>query len=369
MSSKLRIGIIGTGVGLRTHYPGFKKTDEIEFIGLVGSSIERTNEYVKRFEFKKVFKDYKELIQSDEIDFVCITTPNNFHLDEILLAIDSDKHILSEKPLASSLVEINTILNFQKKSTKLHLIDHQLRFNPYIIEVKNIIKQGYIGRPYFIRIHQQSTGYSDRNAKWNWSFDDQQGGGVRLAMASHLIDIINFWLDGKKPLFVKGSMDSVVEERNDNNNKLRKINTSSFFSSSISFENNLEVQFSATAAALGIPRFDFSVYGTEGELHFDLQNKLTGAFLNNRGKVENINVSGVKDEERENKVSIFSGSFVYFAEKIVEYFKEKDESILKNAARFEDAIYTQTLLDAIQKSNNEGVTIKLNEGYSINCSI
>lgn len=369
MSSKLKIGIIGTGVGLRTHYPGFKKTNQVEFVGLVGSSFERANEFSKKFEFKKIFKDYKDLIQSDDIDFVCITSPNNFHLKEILFAIDNDKHILSEKPLASNMIEINTIINHKTKSNKLHLVDHQLRFNPYIIEVKKIIEQGKIGRPYFIKIHQQSIGFSDRNAKWIWSFDAEQGGGVRLAMASHLIDIINFWFNGIKPLLVKGAMDTVVEERQDNENKKRKIDACAFFSASISFEKNLDVQFSATAAAIGIPRFDFSIYGTEGELHFDLQNKLSGAFLINRGKVETIDVEGVTDEERENRVSIFSGSFVYFAEKIVESITLNDNSILKTAARFEDAVYTQILLDAILKSSVEGCVVEINKGYFSNSKI
>lgn len=369
MNSKLRIGIIGTGVGLRTHYPGFKRTNKVEFVGLVGSSYERAKEFAKKYEFKHVFENYRELILSEDVDFVCVTTPNNFHLNEILCAIENDKHILSEKPLASNINEINTILNRSTNSKKLHLIDHQLRFNPYIIEVKKLIQQGRIGRPYFLRMHQQSTGFSDRNAKWNWSFDETQGGGVRLAMASHLIDIINFWFDGIKPLLVKGAMDSVIEERRDNENATRKIGACSFFSSSISFEKSLEAQLSATAAAIGIPRFDFSIYGTEGELHFDLKNKLSGAFLNNRGVVQTVEVNGVTDEERENKVSIFSGSFVYFADKIVKYLVDQDSSALEPAATFGDAIYTQNILDAIKDSSIEGSLIKLNDGYYCNARI
>lgn len=369
MNNKLKIGIIGTGVGLRTHYPGFLKTNNVEFTGLVGSSYERAKEFAKKFEFKHIFKNYQELISSQDVDLICITSPNTSHLEEILFAIENRKHILAEKPLAMNMAEINKILNYSTNSNELHLVDHQLRFNPYIIAVKNIIQEGKIGRPYFIKMHQQSTGFSDRNAKWIWSFDANQGGGVRLAMASHLIDILNFWFNGKKPLIVKGAMDSVVSNRLDNNGALIKVDACGFFSSSISFENNLDVQLSATAAAVGISTFDFSVYGTEGELHFDLVNKLRGSFLDSRGKVEKIDIDGVTEEERANKVSIFSGSFVYLSKQIVRYFIEKDDVALKDAAKFQDAVYTQILLDAIRESSISGSLVKLNDGYNCNCII
>ncbi len=364
MESKLRVGIIGTGVGLRTHYPGFKRTNSVEFVGLVGSSYERAKEFATKYEFKNVFKSYKELINSDQVDLVCVTSPNPLHLEEILLAMEKDKHILAEKPLAMNMDEIQMILQREKKhKEKLHLIDHELRFNPYLRKVKSILTEGQLGRPYFIRIHQQSTGYSDRNANWVWSFDETQGGGVRLAMASHLVDLINFWFDGIKPLTVKGSMDTVVRKRKDPMGMARDIKVSDFFSADISFENELNVQLSATAAAIGIPRFDFSIYGTDGELHFDLQNKLSGSFLTNRGKVESLDVQGVTDEERANRASIFSGSFVYFARSIVDFLLLSNAHALDPAAKFKDALYTQALLDAIKVSSLEGTIIKLNEGY------
>src|ERR1700722_7856429 len=123
MQKKLKIGIIGTGVGLRSHYPGFNSTGQVEFTGLVGSSVERANEFAKKYPFKYVFSDYRELISSDEVDLVCITSPNKFHKDAILYAIAHNKHILCEKPLASDLAEINAIIHATNGSSKLHLVD------------------------------------------------------------------------------------------------------------------------------------------------------------------------------------------------------------------------------------------------------
>jgi predicted dehydrogenase len=128
-------------------------------------------------------------------------------------------------------------------------------------------------------------------------------------------------------------------------------------------EGRLDVQLSTTWAALGEERFDFSVYGTEGELHFDAANKLTGAFLSHRGTVKPISVSGVIPEEEENRTTIFKGSFVYFARQIVEAVLTQSCEPVVDAATFEDAIPVQEVLEAIRTSALEGNTVKMNDGY------
>lgn len=367
-TSKVRIGIIGTGVGLRTHYPGFMRTGEAEIVGIVGSNQNRANEFATKFNIPYSFGTYKDLFELKNLDLVCITTPNDRHLEEILYAINNGVNVIAEKPLAMNIEEIDKLIAASEKSNKFAIIDHQLRFNPYIIKVKELLRDK-IGRPYFIKIHQQSIGFSDKNAKWNWSFDETKGGGVRLAMASHFIDLIQFWFESPLIYSVKGAMDAVVTERIDDTNEKRKVTSSSFFSANLSLQNNLEVQLSATAAAFGTARFDFSIFGTEGELHFDLANKISGSFSDTRGKLQKIDAEGVTLEEQENKISIFSGSFVYYAPKIIKSIKTADFTILGDATSFKEARYNQTILDAILKSAKTGKSITLNKGYKTNSNI
>lgn len=367
-TSKVRIGIIGTGVGLRTHYPGFMRTGEAEIIGIVGSTQNRANEFAAKFNIPNSFGAYQDLFKLDNLDLVCVTTPNDRHFEEILYTLKNGVNVIAEKPLAMNIGEIDELIAASESSNKFAVIDHQLRFNPYIRKVKELLRDK-IGRPYFIRIHQQSIGFSDKNAKWNWSFDDTKGGGVRLAMASHLIDLIQFWFENPTIYEVKGAMDAVVTQRVDNNNMIREVTASSFFSANLSVQNNLDIQISATAAAYGVARFDFSVYGTEGEVHFDLVNKLSGSFSDSRAKLQKIEVEGVTPEEQENKVSIFSGSFVYYAPKIIECVKSGDFNKLSDATNFKDAKYNQTVLDAILNSSKTGRSINLNKGFTTNSII
>ena len=348
--STITIGIIGTGVGLRTHLPGFRKTGKANVLGIAGSGQNRAEEFAAKFNIPNAYGDYRGLCQLPEIDLICVTTPNPFHYEQIMYALAQGKHVLAEKPLAMNMKEVVDLSKAAKNSSKLTIIDHQLRYNPYIQKIRSLIMNGSIGRPYFIRLHQQSTGSSNREAPWRWIFDEKMGGGVRLAMASHFVDLLLFLLGPRKVFHINGAMDVVVPKRKDNQGISREIQVAGFFSAGLALDGGLDVQLSATAAAISEPRFDISIYGTDGELHFDLVGKLRGAFLDQKG-LSQIHVDGVTPEEQDNRVSIFADSFDIFVRRIVDAILSNSRDPIKEAATFDDAIYNQEILEAIAESS------------------
>jgi predicted dehydrogenase len=363
----IKVGIIGTGVGLRTHLPAFRELAGVDVVALAGSNIERAREFANAHGIKHA-TDARSLCSMPEIDLVCVASPNPYHCEQAGDALAAGKHVLCEKPLAMNLKETCGLITIaQERPNQLSLINHELRFNPYIIKVREMIANGAIGRPYYLRMHQQSTAFADREAPWTWSFDSHQGGGVRLAIGSHQVDLLHYWFR-ESAITVQGAMDPVVRERRGIDGVVTTVKASGFFSAALELESGMSVHLSATAASCGQPAFDFSLYGEEGELHFDLTSKLRGAFLSNRGAVEPITVTGVTERERENKVSIFSGSFAYFAPAIVKSLESGDWSYLEPAARFADAYKVQVVLDAVAAAANEGTMHRLsgserNRGY------
>lgn len=201
--------------------------------------------------------------------------------------------------------------------------------------------------------------------KWSWSLEENEGGGVRLAMGSHLIDLIRFWLK-REILTVKGNMDVVIPKRLDNDRNIKDVTACSFFNVNLSLEDNLTVNCSATCSAIGKSEFNFQIYGENGELHFDLENKLIGYFINQKGVKHKIEVNGVTKEEQENKVSIFSGSFIYYAKPLLSAIESGNHDLLENASKIDDAIENQNILDAIKKSAITGKIVELNSGYRSN---
>ena len=275
MMKKVKIGIIGTGVGVRTHLKGFRYFHkDAEVYAIVGSCLERSEYFAKEYDIPVACADYKELCDIDELDLVCITTPNKFHKEMLKYAISKNKNIICEKPMVDTIEEAEEINQITKNYDKILIIDHQLRFNPYILEIKKIIDNGTLGKIYNVRLNQQGTGFANENAPWSWSFDSEEGGGVRLAMASHFTDLIEYWFNSRDIVSVTASMNPITKERLDLNSKSKNVYASITCNAFIRLEDELTVQYSINAGSYIGSRFDITIFGDKGELTFTLEDKL-----------------------------------------------------------------------------------------------
>ena len=360
--SKIKIGIIGTGVGIRTHLKGFRLVDQAEVNAISGSSLSRSQEFAEKYNLPVACSDYKQLCDIDELDLVCITAPNKFHKEMVKYAISKHKNIICEKPLVETVEDAKELNEMANGYSKLLFVDHQLRFNPNITEIKNLIQNGTLGNVYAVKLNQQGTGFADENAKWTWSFDGDEGGGVRLAMASHFTDLLQYWFDNKPVLSVMGYMNPITKVRPDLNGTPRTVVASTVCTAMINFEDELTAQYTINAGSYMGSRFDISIFGDKGELTFSLQDKLSLYLRNNIGVMQKIDVENVFEDEKQNKASIFSGSFRYLAPIVINAIANNNFQQLKKAASFNDAIYNLTILEAIKKSANENSVVVLGKG-------
>ena len=352
---KIKIGIIGTGVGIRTILPGFRQNAMAEVVGITGRTKERSLYFAKQYNIPRAYDSYEQMCNDDNIDLICVCSPNNYHFTQVKYAIKSGKHVLCEKPLTCKREEVLDLIELSRNTNKYCIIDHQLRFNPYIRKIKEILDSKEIGKPYFIRIHQQSMAFANQNANWSWSFDDAQNGGVRWAMGVHFIDLLLFLLQ-EDMYNISGNMNPVIMQRADDKQIIRNIKASTLCTASMISESGIDIKLSVTAAAFSEPRFDIDIYGEKGEMHFDLVNKIQVFLENEKKQLDEI--QGVYNDEKQNKVSIFSGSFRYFAPLILNAILLKDKKYLKDAASFESALYTYDILEDIKIASQENCIVK-----------
>lgn len=363
--NKVKIGIIGTGVGIRTHLNGFKSVADAEIVAICGSSAQRSQEFADKYQIPIACADYKQLCDLDEIDLVCVTSPNRYHRDAVNYAISKEKHIICEKPLSDDSKEVRCIINVCQKHKKIAVVDHQLRYNPYIKKIKELIDSGVIGEVRSVSLRQTGSGFVNPDTLFYWSFDGAQGGGVRLAMASHFTDLIQFWFGERKIINVSGYLNPVTMERRDSNGKMQQVTGSAICNAMINLENELNVIYSINANSFIGSSFDINVFGTNGEIAFNLKDKLSLYSRDKVGQRQDVIVDGVFPDEVENKVSIFSGSFRYFAPLIIKAIQTEDYSIISSSATFADAKYNLKILDAIQQSTNSGTGIVLGKETNI----
>ena len=182
-----------------------------------------------------------------------------------------------------------------------------------------------------------------------------------MAMASHLTDLVQYWFDSPKPISVMGCLNPVTKDRKDTKGKVRKVLASTLCTANINFADEMQAIFTINAGSYMESRFDIHIFGDKGELTFSLQDKLNLYLRSNVGCKQQVEVSGVFDDEKENKVSIFSGSFRYFAPKLVNSILKNKFDAIKDCANFADAEYNLKILDAIKESANTGTSVQLNK--------
>lgn len=145
--------------------------------------------------------DDSDMVFSDEdIDAVVIATPVRTHFELAQKALNAGKHILVEKPLASSLEEVKAIEQLARQNECLVMVGHTFLYNAAVRYVKGIIESGMLGDIRYIYSQRLNLGRirSDVDAFWNFG--------------PHDISIIQYWLGDPEPLSVaKRGVDYIQE--------------------------------------------------------------------------------------------------------------------------------------------------------------
>ena len=157
-----------------THYKAIKNSKNFKLI----ACIDLKRPKLKNFHFK-IFKNLKDLKLSDKPKFAIIATPSNSHLRVIQQTLKyqhSIKYILCEKPFGQNLNESNKIVNLCKKKKVKVYVNYMRRSEPGVIKSKKILGQKF--KDFLIG----SVFYD----------------GTSLNQASHMINLLQFWLGKKK---------------------------------------------------------------------------------------------------------------------------------------------------------------------------
>lgn len=306
----LKIGIIGTGVGLRSIIPGFLRTGRAEIVALSGRSRERALELAGGLQIGAIVEDYRQVCESDA-DLIVVASPTEYHLEHALAALSTGKNVYLEKPVAGDSLGARVLRDKVHSSSQLCIVGHQLRVNPYIDATRHRLSDGSIGRPYQLEIRQAGGGFRDRNRTWTWEFDAKSLGGVRYAMGSHMIDLALYLLGGDVST-VFSRMDAVHAFRTPEGGAERRTTASVFFMAALAMGECSSV-VSATAAAHRPFQFEYVISGEDGDLVFADEQ---GFMIRGGDRVPLLDPQAESEYRERPGSSIFSRTFTELADGI-----------------------------------------------------
>ena len=204
---KLRIGIIGTGGISGSHIRTYKAQPDVELVAgcdLIPGKAEKKFAECE-VEGAKFFTDYKEMIDTMNLDAVSVCTYNRTHAECTIYALEHGLHVLLEKPMTVTLDEAVAIRKAEKKSGKIVSVGFQPRFDANMQMIKKIVQSGELGRVFYVQ-----TGGGRRHGipvSWSETFieNDKAGLGALGDIGCYSIDLVMNALGNPKPLTVSGT--------------------------------------------------------------------------------------------------------------------------------------------------------------------
>ncbi len=148
---KIRVGVIGCGsIAKHRHLPEYNQNKHVEIVAVCDIVEERVNEFADQYK-AKAYTNYEELLTNLDIDAVSVCTPNYLHAPISIAALNAGKHVLCEKPMATSREEAENMIEASQKNNKKLMIAHNQRFVPSHQKARQLIANGEVGKIYSFR--------------------------------------------------------------------------------------------------------------------------------------------------------------------------------------------------------------------------
>jgi predicted dehydrogenase len=356
----IRIGIVGAGFARTTQIPGFKNCAGARVVAIASAHREHAEEVAREFDIENVADDWRALVERDDIDLISIVTPVVTHCEITLTALEGGKAVLCEKPMAMNAEEALGMTNKARDAGVLALIDHELRFLPGRVKLRELLRRGDIGKVRHAKLTFRSDSRADPNRPWNWWSDQKQGGGALGAIGSHVVDGFRWLLDTEVSA-VSANLATHIPQRKDEGGAMREVTTDE--------EANLLLRFadgeltegatgnvSMSLVEPGKPEHRLEVFGAQGAFRVEEGGELWRSKVGagEWQKVE-VNASALAPGMRDGG---WARGFTAFSQRLVAAL-QAGHTTVEGAATFEDGYRTQLVLDAARRSDESGCWEKI----------
>ena len=194
----LKIGVIGCGkIAQVRHIPEYAVNEQVELVGFFNPTVSRAEDMVKKYG-GRVYAAAEELLNDPDIDAVSVCSANYSHAELAIKALKAGKHVLCEKPMATTLSDCLAMAEAAKESGKRLMIGQNQRLAKAHIEAKKLLDAGLIGSVVTFRTafgHGGPETWSIKPGNDTWFFDKSRAVmGVMADLGIHKTDLIRYLL-------------------------------------------------------------------------------------------------------------------------------------------------------------------------------
>ena len=311
----LNVGIIGAGTFALEHAIALNNNGNLNLIAACRTSVLELESFCGRFGIRG-YSNYKSLLADIDIDAVLIATPHHLHAPIAIEAAKAGKHILIEKPFASTMIEADEIIAAADNANIKLMIGHNMQFVPASTRAKELLKSMEVGNVVMGQRVMSKLWMDDHRKDWHLS--KQSSGGLLLTAGIHYIDLLTFLIDSKVKSVNANVSAKFHQQESDDCAMLM-----------LEYENGVVVNIMSLGYTNGVRKMEAELYCSGGAIKI---NSSKGVHI---GKHEEWQL--VDDSASENWVQ----------ESLVAQWSEFGEAILKDRSPQVNGSYARHIMEVI----------------------
>jgi len=211
--NSIGVGLIGTGYMGKCHAlawngvrPVFGDGPKVRLVHLAEVTPELAARKADEFGFERSTGDWRALIADPEVEVVSVTTPNAFHAEMAIAAMEAGKHVWCEKPMAVVLEDAERMAAAARASGKVAVLGYNYIQNPVIRYIETLIKEGAIGAVNHVRFEMDEDFMADPEALFYWKSEASSGYGALDDFGVHPLSLMQQLFGGVEAVMAQLSM-------------------------------------------------------------------------------------------------------------------------------------------------------------------
>lgn len=271
----LSIGLIGTGYMGKCHAlawnavkPVFGDVPDIRLLHLGEANDELATAKAAALGFERASGDWRKVIADREVDVVSITTPNGFHAEMAIAALQAGKHVWCEKPMATTLADAEAMLAAARISGKVAILGYNYIQNPAIRHIAKLLDENAIGAVNHLRIEMDEDFMADPAAPFMHRHESSSGHGALDDFGVHPLSLVGTLFGKVARVF--GDMAKPYGTRLAPDGSPRAVEVHDIATMLLRLENDASGVIALNRAAWGRKgRIAIQIFGSKGSILYD----------------------------------------------------------------------------------------------------
>jgi len=261
---KVKILLVGSAFAADLHMDAYSRfKDRVDIVAIASNDLPQIGRLTAKYGVTgyKTYEDYTTAINETDVDLVDICVPNFLHHDVCMKALGKGRHVICEKPLATTVADGEAMIKKSAETGKHIYYAEDWLFAPAILRALDIIGEGAIGKPVFMRARECHSGsHSPFAQKIQFC-----GGGCMLHLGIHPVA---FMLSLKNNEWAE--LTAMATGGLEHNLIHKQLEGEDWASCSIRFKDGTTALIEANYTTSGGMEDIIDFYGDKGVLHIDL---------------------------------------------------------------------------------------------------